>query len=75
MLWVAVLLLPTLSVLLVVVDRVEDRVLAPARPRRRHAGRRRHLHLVRDTSRSPGPAAHKAARKAAGEAAAGTRAA
>ncbi|MGX1273899.1 hypothetical protein [Streptomyces phaeoluteigriseus] len=55
MLWVAVLLLPLLSVLLVVMDRVEDRLLspaAPARARRRHAGRRRHLRLVRGTSGS-----------------------
>lgn len=71
MFWVAVLLLPTLSVLLVVLDRVEDRVLSPARPRRRHAGRRRHLHLVRDTPRSTGTAARKGAHKAA----AGARAA
>ncbi|MFI1700897.1 hypothetical protein ACH419_33735 [Streptomyces bobili] len=58
MLWVAVLLLPMLSVLLMVMDRVEDRLLAPAAPeraRRRHAGRRRHLRLVRGTSRSPEP--------------------
>ncbi len=56
--WVAVLLLPMLSILLMVMDRVEDRVLAPAAPeraRRRHAGRRRHLRLVRGTSGSPGP--------------------
>ncbi|MEU8651995.1 hypothetical protein [Streptomyces sp. NPDC048737] len=71
MLWVAVLLLPTLSALLVVLDRVEDRVLAPVRHRRRHAGRRRHLHLVRDASRSTGTAARKGAHKAT----AGTRAA
>ncbi|MEU9669271.1 hypothetical protein AB0E25_27490 [Streptomyces bobili] len=58
MMWVAVLLLPMLSVLLMVMDRVEDRLLAPAAPeraRRRHAGRRRHLRLVRGTSGSPGP--------------------
>ncbi|MGV9556916.1 hypothetical protein [Streptomyces sp. NPDC003401] len=65
MLWVAVLLLPALSVLLVVMDRVEDRMPARARPGRRHAGRRRHLHLVRGASRGPGPAAHKGARKGA----------
>ncbi|MEV5486867.1 hypothetical protein AB0L47_02405 [Streptomyces bobili] len=63
MLWVAVLLLPTLSVLLMVMDRVEDRLLAPAAPaaperaRRRHAGRRRQLRLVRGTSGSPEPGA------------------
>ncbi|MDX3573859.1 hypothetical protein [Streptomyces sp. ID05-47C] len=60
MLWVAVLLLPMLSVLLMVMDRVEDRLLAPAAPeraRRRHAGRRRQLRLVRGTSGSPEPGA------------------
>ncbi|USQ84927.1 hypothetical protein NFX46_14675 [Streptomyces phaeoluteigriseus] len=60
MLWVAVLLLPMLSALLVVMDRVEDRLLArdsPARARRRrHAGRRRHLRLVRGTGTSAKPA-------------------
>ncbi|MEW2046733.1 hypothetical protein [Streptomyces sp. NPDC005476] len=55
MLWIAVLLLPLLSVLLVVMDRVEEHLLAPARDKRRHAARRRHLRLVRDTS--PAPAA------------------
>ena len=63
MLWVAVLLLPMLSVLLVVLDRVEDRLLtpaAPARARRRHARRRGHLHLVRGTSGSPEPSADEA---------------
>lgn len=60
MLWVAVLLLPMLSVLLMVMDRVEDRLLAPAAPERarlRHAGRRRQLRLVRGTSGSPEPGA------------------
>ncbi|MFE9675587.1 hypothetical protein ACFYO5_15905 [Streptomyces sp. NPDC006259] len=55
MLWIAVLLLPMLSVLLAVMDRVEDRLLAPARVRRRHAARRRHLRLVPDVSGSPEP--------------------
>lgn len=50
MLWVAVLLLPLLSVLMAVMDRVEERLLAPVREKRRHAGRRRHLRLVRGTS-------------------------
>ncbi|KPI31302.1 hypothetical protein ACWGA9_07870 [Streptomyces sp. NPDC054950] len=50
MLWVAVLLLPLLSVLMAVMDRVEERLLAPVRDKRRHAGRRRHLRLVRGTS-------------------------
>ncbi|KQX67462.1 MULTISPECIES: hypothetical protein [unclassified Streptomyces] len=63
MLWVAVLLLPLLSVLMAVMDRVEERVLAPVQDRRRHAGPRRHLRLVRgasaaapvaDDSRPPG---------------------
>jgi hypothetical protein len=47
-LWVAVLLLPALSVLLVVLDRVEDLLFGSAPARRRHAAvRRRHLRLVR----------------------------
>ncbi|GGS06914.1 hypothetical protein GCM10010269_52300 [Streptomyces humidus] len=46
MLWVAVLLLPLLSVLLAFMDRVEERLLAPVSARRRHAGRRRHLRLI-----------------------------
>ncbi|PZH02155.1 hypothetical protein C1I97_21785 [Streptomyces sp. NTH33] len=46
MILVAVLLLPLLSVLLLVMDRVEDRVLAPAPVRGRHAGHRRHLRLI-----------------------------
>ncbi|WP_062643455.1 hypothetical protein [Streptomyces maremycinicus] len=49
MLWVAVLLLPLLSVLMAVMDRVEDRLLTPVPAKRRHAGRRRHLRLVRGT--------------------------
>jgi hypothetical protein len=53
-LWVAVLLLPLLSVLLAVMDRVEDRLFAPARARRRHAGQRRHLRLVGGTSSGAG---------------------
>ncbi|MFH0172426.1 hypothetical protein ACIA6D_03300 [Streptomyces cacaoi] len=50
MLWVAVLLLPLLSVLMAVMDRVEERLLAPVQEKRRHAARRRHLRLVRGTS-------------------------
>ncbi|MDR6975870.1 hypothetical protein J2X68_002558 [Streptomyces sp. 3330] len=50
MLWVAVLLLPLLSVLMAVMDRVEERLLAPAEAKRRHAGRRRHLRLIRGGS-------------------------
>ncbi|MGW2823568.1 hypothetical protein ACWC24_21630 [Streptomyces sp. NPDC001443] len=47
MIVVAVLLLPLLSALLIVMDRVEDHMLRPADARRRHAGGRRHLRLVR----------------------------
>lgn len=51
MLWVAVMLLPLLSALLALMDRVEDHLSAPVPARRRrHAARRRHLRLVRDTS-------------------------
>ncbi|MFI5822126.1 hypothetical protein ACIA8I_23960 [Streptomyces rishiriensis] len=46
MLWVAVLLLPLMSVLLAFMDRVEQRLLAPVAVKRRHAGRRRHLRLI-----------------------------
>ncbi|MDX3114860.1 hypothetical protein [Streptomyces scabiei] len=46
MLWVAVLLLPLVSVLLAFMDRVEQRLLAPVAAKRRHAGRRRHLRLI-----------------------------
>lgn len=53
MLWVAVLMLPLLSVLLAVMDRVEERLLTPVRAKRRHAGRRRHLRLVPSTSAAP----------------------
>ncbi|MFF4400991.1 hypothetical protein [Streptomyces sp. NPDC001480] len=54
---VAVLLLPLLAALLVVMDRVEERLLTSAPDRPRHAGRRRHLRLVRGDRRS-GPAEH-----------------
>ncbi|MFE9172280.1 hypothetical protein ACFYNZ_22855 [Streptomyces kebangsaanensis] len=71
MIVVAVLLLPLLSVLLVVMDRVEDRVLAPAPARGRHAGRRRHLRLVpggrRGTGAEAGPAASEPGEGPAGE--------
>ncbi|MEU5097057.1 hypothetical protein [Streptomyces sp. NPDC020996] len=46
MIFVAVLLLPSLCGMLVLMDRLEDRLLDPAPARRRHAGRRRHLRLV-----------------------------
>ncbi|MDQ0956866.1 hypothetical protein QFZ66_000744 [Streptomyces sp. B4I13] len=58
MLWVAVLLLPLLSVLLAVMDRVETRLLAPAPAHRRHASPRRRLRLIRGgASDAPAPAA------------------
>ncbi|MCX5262937.1 hypothetical protein [Streptomyces sp. NBC_00199] len=47
MLWVAVLLLPLLSALLAVMDRVETRLLTPAPAHRRHASPRRRLRLIR----------------------------
>lgn len=47
MVWVAVLLLPLLSVLLLVMDRMEDRLFTAGPARHRHAARRRHLRLVR----------------------------
>ncbi|MGW1274139.1 hypothetical protein [Streptomyces sp. NPDC002491] len=59
MLWVAVLLLPMLSVLLAVMDRLETRLLAPApaHSHRRHASpRRRGLRLIRGGA-SDAPAA------------------
>ncbi|MFF9275918.1 hypothetical protein [Streptomyces griseosporeus] len=46
MLWVAVSLLPLISLLLLVADRLEERLLAPGSRRHRHAARRRHLRLV-----------------------------
>ncbi|MEH0548766.1 hypothetical protein QA802_38580 [Streptomyces sp. B21-105] len=58
MLWVAVLLLPLLSVLLAVMDRVETRLLAPAPAHRRHASPRRRLRLIRGgASDAPPPGA------------------
>ncbi|MEU0676503.1 hypothetical protein ABZ330_27075 [Streptomyces sp. NPDC006172] len=62
MLWVAVLLLPLLSVLIAVMDRVEDRLYSPApasvpdRAKRRHAARKRHLRLVRGGAEGGDPA-------------------
>ncbi|MFD9003586.1 hypothetical protein ACFV0T_21855 [Streptomyces sp. NPDC059582] len=47
MVLIAVLLLPLLSVLLVVMDRVEDRLYDPVPSRRRHVVGRRRLRLVR----------------------------
>ncbi|MET7382690.1 hypothetical protein ABZT08_28445 [Streptomyces sp. NPDC005526] len=43
---IACLLLPFLSVLLLVMDRIEERVFTPAPVRRRHAAHRRHLRLI-----------------------------
>ncbi|WP_333735669.1 hypothetical protein [Streptomyces sp. IBSBF 2806] len=60
MLWIAVLLLPLVSVLLAFMDRVEERLLAPVAAKRRHAGRRRHLRLI------PGGAAGTGAARATG---------
>ncbi|MER5598439.1 hypothetical protein [Streptomyces sp. NPDC002265] len=51
MIVIAVLLLPLLSALLIVMDRVEDHLLRPARASRRHAGGRRHLRLIRGDGR------------------------
>ncbi|MFF1547549.1 hypothetical protein [Streptomyces sp. NPDC058291] len=62
MLWIAVLLLPLLSVLLAFMDRMEERLLAPVPAKRRHAGRRRHLRLI------PGGAADAKAGTAPGRA-------
>ncbi|MFF8595119.1 hypothetical protein ACF061_27445 [Streptomyces sp. NPDC015220] len=57
MVFVAVLLLPLVSVLLMVMDRVEQRVFRSAAERGRHAGHRRHLRLIpggrRDTGTEP----------------------
>ncbi|MFJ6729963.1 MULTISPECIES: hypothetical protein [unclassified Streptomyces] len=53
MLWTAVLLLPSLTVLLVLMDRMEEGLSAPAADRPRHAGRRRHLRLVRGITGEP----------------------
>ncbi|MFG2944319.1 hypothetical protein [Streptomyces adustus] len=73
---VAVLLLPLLSALLIVMDRVEDHLLHPVGARRRHAGARRHLRLIRGGGRryatgnperhpTERPAEHRAERPAA----------
>ncbi|GGX96235.1 hypothetical protein [Streptomyces anandii] len=54
MLFVAVSLLPLVSVLLLVMDRIEDRILDPAPLRGRHAGQRRHLRLIPGGRRGAG---------------------
>lgn len=54
MLFVAVSLLPLVSVLLLVMDRIEDRMLDPAPLRGRHAGQRRHLRLIPGGRRGTG---------------------
>ncbi|MEU6476384.1 hypothetical protein ABZ858_05735 [Streptomyces sp. NPDC047017] len=60
MVFVAVLLLPLVGVLLLVMDRIEDRVLGTDPARGRHAGHRRHLRLVPGGRRGDGadPDAH-----------------
>ncbi|MEV5883935.1 hypothetical protein AB0L74_14625 [Streptomyces sp. NPDC052020] len=52
MIVVAVLLLPTLALTLLLVDRVEDWLSAPS-PVPRHARGRRHLRLVQGGARKP----------------------
>ncbi|MEV0981451.1 hypothetical protein [Streptomyces sp. NPDC049915] len=59
MVWVAVLLLPLLSVLLLIMDRMEDRLFTALPVRHRHAARRRHLRLVRG-GRAGSPRKHAA---------------
>jgi hypothetical protein len=66
-LWVAVLLLPMLSVLLTVMDRVETRLLTPApahrrhaSPHRRHASPRRRLRLIRAGASDASPTGARA---------------
>ena len=56
MVYVAVLLLPFISALLLVMDRIEQHVLDPGAGSRRHAGRGRHLRLVPDGRRGAGSA-------------------
>ncbi|MFI9604389.1 hypothetical protein ACIHCX_31830 [Streptomyces sp. NPDC052043] len=51
MVFVAVLLLPLMSVLLAVLDHVEERILDPAPARGRRAGRRGPLRLLPDGHR------------------------
>ncbi|NEA49519.1 hypothetical protein [Streptomyces sp. SID10815] len=57
MVFVAVLLLPLVSVLLVVMDRIEERVFEPGQERGRHAGQRRHLRLIPGGRRDAAPRA------------------
>ncbi|MGW1725676.1 hypothetical protein ACWCQK_22405 [Streptomyces sp. NPDC002306] len=72
MVLIAVLLLPLLSVLLVVMDRVEDRLYRPAPSRPRHAVGRRRPRLLRGARRA---AAAVPVPEAAAETAAAPRAA
>ncbi|MCQ8187134.1 hypothetical protein [Streptomyces rugosispiralis] len=53
MIVVAVLVLPTLVLLLLVMDRVEDWLSGPSAPPR-HAGERRHLRLIPGGARESG---------------------
>ncbi|WP_229865175.1 hypothetical protein [Streptomyces naganishii] len=46
--------MPLVSVLLLVMDRIEDRMLDPAPLRGRHAGQRRHLRLIPGGRRGTG---------------------
>ncbi|MEU5092446.1 hypothetical protein [Streptomyces sp. NPDC021356] len=61
---VAVLLLPLMGGLLLVMDRIEDRMSGAAAARDRPTRHRRHLRLIpggrRDGARQPGPAAEPA---------------
>jgi hypothetical protein len=66
---VAVSLLPVLFALLLLMDRLEERFLAPAPARRRAAGRRR-LRLIPGGRRGPQPEAGAASESPAGDQAA-----
>lgn len=68
MVFVAVLLLPLIAVLLLVMDRIEERVLDPAAVRGRHAGHRRHLRLIPGGRRATDGGAAPAAAEPDGEA-------
>ncbi|MEV5439985.1 hypothetical protein AB0K80_28865 [Streptomyces sp. NPDC052682] len=61
MIYVAVLLLPFLSVLLLLVDRIEDRLFEPVAAKGRHAARKRHLRLLPGGRQDEEPARGRAA--------------
>ncbi|GAA3207669.1 hypothetical protein MTQ10_24275 [Streptomyces sp. XM83C] len=66
MLWVAVSLLPLMSLLLLVLDRIEERLLDPAPRRHRRLALRRPFRLVAGRGRTPAaPPAAPAASTAA----------